>query len=64
MINYNFKCKTCTERFSGCHSVCESYITAKEEGLKEKKRIDEIKTINRELNSFRYEGARKALRYH
>lgn len=64
MINYNFKCKTCTERFSGCHSVCESYITAKEEGLKEKKRIDEIKTINRELNSFRNEGARKALRYH
>lgn len=64
MTNYNFKCKTCTERFSGCHSVCESYITAKEEGLKEKKRIDEIKARNRELNLFRNEGIRRALRHH
>lgn len=64
MSSYNFECKTCTRRFVGCHGVCESYLTAKAEGLTEKERINTIKARNRDLNSFRNEGVRKALRNH
>lgn len=59
---YQFSCKGCTKRFVGCHSVCTDYIEAKRCREEMKSRISEAKKREGDLNAFRREGVRKALR--
>lgn len=38
-------CKDCTERFIGCHGVCETYIQQKNEHLLKKEQVLQAKKI-------------------
>ena len=60
---YQFSCKGCTERFVGCHAVCDKYTSAKKLGEEKKAKIREAKKRERDLNAFRIDGVRKALRH-
>ena len=39
-------CKDCTERFIGCHGVCETYIQQKNEHLLKKEQVLQAKKNN------------------
>lgn len=48
MINNNNPCFHCTERFIGCHSVCQAYI----DWDKENKAFNERQHRERDLHNF------------
>lgn len=55
-------CMNCSERYVGCHSVCEKYLLYVEEHEAEKIMVREAKDVMNNLRSFSMEGRRKALR--
>ena len=36
-------CQVCTQKFDGCHGVCETFLKAQAEWEEEKKRVKEAK---------------------
>jgi len=52
-------CIGCTNRFVGCHSVCERYLTAKKEHEELKDRVRFNKKIDTEVDAFFIDGKRR-----
>jgi len=52
-------CKTCEDRYSGCHSKCLSYKVWKENWNKSKEAIDGEANRERMLNNFTVDGYRR-----
>ena len=54
-----FPCKSCEDRYAGCHAECERYLRAKAENAKINQMAKEI--INKELiySRYRIDNARK-----
>lgn len=45
-------CKNCTNRYIGCHSVCEKYIKEKQQYDLNKAEIRKAKSLNSEYDGY------------
>lgn len=52
-------CKDCTERYVGCHSSCEKYISECEQREKEKQAIIEGEHKDRLLREYKYNSIQR-----
>lgn len=53
MLNPNFSCKGCPNRYPGCHGKCEKYIREKAE-FEERKRVAKIQEDLDSVAQIRY----------
>ena len=61
-MNMKANCMDCIYRKPGCHGSCENYLEAKAELEAEKAIIREQKLKNRDIDGFRFEGQKKAMK--
>ena len=59
---YKTHCKGCEKRYVGCHASCEEYLEARRKGDELKEKMLREKHKRNDINSFRREGIRKAMR--
>lgn len=56
-------CRTCTERYVGCHSKCEKYIKECEEWEQWKADVKQARASDNEYDLFKYKCVSKTKRF-
>ena len=59
---HNCECKGCSDRFVGCHAICEKYLLWKEEHDKEKANIFEQQTKERMLADIKKDAIKRMIK--
>ena len=56
---YKYPCKDCTDRVVGCHSTCQKYMEARDEHIKKKMEILEIKKVEDGMDDYKIRVVRE-----